>query len=376
MNTNLSLPGQADDPVTAALAEADVVRRLQNAALAALRRWHTRVTSAQRMAEAEEVVQEAARRALKRRSDYETGRSVIRWLVGFVVMVCRERTRNRGVAVAPSMTGDVPSLEDLVLDLCRPVAETVADRVDVRQILDRLPEDDRELLRLRFFEDATFLQIGKQLGISEGAARVRLFRVLNGLRNEIASRGGGAAMSERENQLRLDLFAFRYLEAIEAGDLDMVDSLWAEADEDLELEHLLHELNDALATDDEERARAETAVTLAVEQHMPSAQIIRPTAGPLTVAEVAEFIRRHPPAGLTTDEIAVNERLRQSAQLVPTELGMTQVLDWGRQFGPLPETYWRTFRQAALELWMQRTSAENYQMAARPQRPKRPGDQT
>ena len=179
-------------------------------------------------------------------------------------------------------------------------------------------------------------------------------------------------MSERENQLRLDLFALHYLEAIESGDLDGVAALWAEAAEDPELEHVLHELNDVLAADGEDQVRAEAVVTAAVERHMPSAEFIRAAAGPFTVAEVAEFIRRHPPAGLTTDEIAVNEQLRQSAELVPVELGLSQVLDWGRQFGSLPETYWRAFRQAALKLRMQRESDTNYQMAARQARHQRP----
>src|SRR5262249_58902413 len=117
----------------------------------------------------------------------------------------------------------------------------------------------------------------------------------------------------------------------------------------------------------------ETAVTEAVEQYMPSAELFRPLAGPLTVAEVAEFIRRHPPAGLTTDEIAVNEQLRQSAQLVPAELGLSQVLDWGRQFGSLPETYWRALPQTALQLGVGRGSGGGYQIGRPPGARKAPG---
>ena len=77
-------------------------------------------------------------------------------------------------------------------------------------------------------------------------------------------------MSKRENQLRLDLLAFRYLEAVEAGDLNTVDSLWAQADGDAELEDVLHGLNEALATDREEPERIEGAITAALEQHIPA----------------------------------------------------------------------------------------------------------
>jgi RNA polymerase sigma factor (sigma-70 family) len=79
------------------------------------------------------------------------------------------------------------SLEDLVADLSRPGQEIMADRLDSKQILERLPPEDQHLLRLRFFEDASALEIGRRLGISEAAARVRLFRVLTRLRNDMAA---------------------------------------------------------------------------------------------------------------------------------------------------------------------------------------------
>ena len=85
--------------------------------------------------------------------------------------------------------------------------------------------------------------------------------------------------------------------------------------------------------------------------------------------------RRHPPAGLTTDDLRLNDVLRRTTEAVPEELGISQVIRWGTRFGTAPEAYWRAFREVALDLWMQRSSAEHYQMAARPQRPKRPGDQ-
>ena len=160
-----------------------MVRRLQDAAIATLWRAHTGLTTAQRAAQSEEVVQEAAQRALKRRGDFDTGRSVVRWLVGFVVMVCRERTRDCHPAGTPAATDDnTLSIEELALDLCRPAEDVVAERVDVRQMLERLPPEDRELVRQRFFDDASFAEIGKKFGISDGAARVRLFRILTRLR--------------------------------------------------------------------------------------------------------------------------------------------------------------------------------------------------
>jgi hypothetical protein len=181
-------------------------------------------------------------------------------------------------------------------------------------------------------------------------------------------------MTDRERQRQLDLLAIQFVDALEVGDFATVDQLWSACATDPEMETVFLDTAAELAQtyEAETRAQLEAAFVEAVEKHLPSAELIRPPAGPLTVAEVAEFIRHHPPTGLGTDEIVANEQLRASAQLVPAELGMSQVLDWGRQFGTVPETYWRAFRQAALKLRMQRESDVHYQMAARQTKRKRP----
>jgi hypothetical protein len=183
-------------------------------------------------------------------------------------------------------------------------------------------------------------------------------------------------MTNRENHHRLDELALQYLTAIETEDFDKIGALWEQAAYDPELDAMLHGLNAELVAEQEreEEHAIGSAVVDQIERHMPSAEVIRPITGPLTVAEVAEHIRRRPPAGLTTDDLQLNDLLRRTTEVVPAELGLSQVIRWGMRFGSAPEAYWRAFREVALDLWMQRTSAEHYQMAARPQRPQPPGD--
>jgi hypothetical protein len=183
-------------------------------------------------------------------------------------------------------------------------------------------------------------------------------------------------MTNRENQNRLDRLALKYLAAVETQDFDTIDALLQQAVDDADLDAMLHGLHAELVAeqDAQERAAIDSAVIESIEKHIPSAEIIRPTTGSLTVAEVAEHLRRHPPAGLTADDLRINDLLRLATEPVPAELGITQVIRWGTRFGAAPEAYWRAFRDVALDLWMERSSAANYQMAARPQRPKRPGD--
>lgn len=181
-------------------------------------------------------------------------------------------------------------------------------------------------------------------------------------------------MTNRENQHRLDTLALKYLQAVENEDFDTIDTLWEQAADDADLDAMLHGLNAEFVAeqDREENAAVASAVLEQIEKHMPSGEVIRPATGPLTVADVAEHIRRHPPAGLTTDDLQLNDVLRQSAEEVPTQLGISQVVSWGRRFGYSPEVYWRAFRQTALKLRMQRESEAEYRMAARPTKPQPP----
>ncbi len=179
-------------------------------------------------------------------------------------------------------------------------------------------------------------------------------------------------MTNRENQQRLDHIALLYLTAIEVGDIDQIDSIWKQAERDTELAEMLHELNaESVKADEEaENANAEEQIAATLAQHLPSAEVIRPVSDPVTVAQVAEYLRKNPPAGLTGDDLRLNDLLRATNDSLPAELGVPQVLAWGRRFGTAPEAYWKAFRTVALKLRMQQESASNYQMAARPKKRK------
>ena len=67
------------------------------------------------------------------------------------------------------------------------------DWARVRPLLDeamlRLSEQDREAVLCRFFEKSPYADLGKQLGLSQNAARMRVSRALDELRNLLAARG-------------------------------------------------------------------------------------------------------------------------------------------------------------------------------------------
>ncbi len=65
-------------------------------------------------------------------------------------------------------------------------AFSVTSRAWVNEVLDQLPDEDAELLRLVVWEDLDTAAASKVLGISPGAARVRLHRIRRRVQRQLA----------------------------------------------------------------------------------------------------------------------------------------------------------------------------------------------
>ena len=68
--------------------------------------------------------------------------------------------------------------------------EQSAVRATIDAGLNRLRQQDRRAILLRFYERLTFLQVGAALGIDEEAARKRVVRAVNKLRDIVGTKGG------------------------------------------------------------------------------------------------------------------------------------------------------------------------------------------
>ena len=58
----------------------------------------------------------------------------------------------------------------------------------VRLVLERLPEDYRRVIVLRYQENRPFEAIGRELGLTENAARKLLLRAVERVRQELGER--------------------------------------------------------------------------------------------------------------------------------------------------------------------------------------------
>ena len=175
-------------------------------------------------------------------------------------------------------------------------------------------------------------------------------------------------MTPNPDRFRLGWLTAQYLEAIEADDTFALEQLWKLAETDADLVAAFERVHADLAAEEDEREAVAAAamIAAAVETHLPSAVVIRPAAGPVTVADVANELFHHAPDRLPAAAHALNETLRASHELLPADLGLSRLVAWAAaKFGPAPPEYWKAFREAALKLELRRAATTEYQLAAR-----------
>jgi RNA polymerase sigma-70 factor (ECF subfamily) len=169
------------DPVVAALNSAVVYGRLLAAARAFLGKWAKTLSGQRIMAEAEEIVSIARTELWKCRQDYNPDHDVVAWMVGFVGNATRNHLR-KYARIPTGPPPDAPQLEDLVIDLGRPVADSVADQEFVERLMTQLKPDERRLIELKYNDGLTFAEIAVRTNAKENAVRVRHHRIIGQLR--------------------------------------------------------------------------------------------------------------------------------------------------------------------------------------------------
>jgi RNA polymerase sigma-70 factor (ECF subfamily) len=142
------------------------------------------VRSVGRGAVAEDLLQTTFLKLHGARATWRAGERLRPWVFTIAARVRLDWLRRQGRAEGaieddliadPSPRGDPGELT---------ASRERADRV--RAALDRLAEPQRLVVHLHRFEELSFAEIGRVLGISEGAARVRAFRAYAELRALLA----------------------------------------------------------------------------------------------------------------------------------------------------------------------------------------------
>jgi RNA polymerase sigma-70 factor (ECF subfamily) len=124
--------------------------------------------------EAEDLTAQTFQQALAAVRRYEErGLPFSAWLLRIAANVVADRARRaRHVTVAPDELDLVPGESRL---------ENFERAVWLRTHLEALPADQREVVRLRFYEDRSFRDVAERMGRSEGAVKQLLRRALKAL---------------------------------------------------------------------------------------------------------------------------------------------------------------------------------------------------
>ena len=133
--------------------------------------------------EVDDIVQECCVRILEHESRFEGGpKAFSAWASTITRNLSRTFLKNRSRAREQSMDDAQLAAEP----------ETTVDESRVGWILDqlaRLPDGDRELLRMRYYDGMTVEAVGKKLGISQAGASKRLQKALSRLQTRAKRQG-------------------------------------------------------------------------------------------------------------------------------------------------------------------------------------------
>ena len=155
------------------------------------RLWQQAVALCGEAATAEDLVSETLVEAWKCLARYDESCKLTTWLYAILLHRYQKhlrRLRSRPVSLASlparvaedhaAAQGQQPSREASPLET---VLQTERNR-EIREALEALDEKHREVVLLRFFEDASVPEIARVTGCSEGTVKSRLHHALNKLR--------------------------------------------------------------------------------------------------------------------------------------------------------------------------------------------------
>ncbi len=152
--------------------------------------------------DAEDAAQEAFLKAYRALGAYDPGRKFSTWLLSITANHCIDRLRRKKLQVV-SLDG-LPPWRQLAAETVDPVRNVVRSErgVQIRALLQHLPEEYRLVLVLRYWHDLGYAEIAETTGESVSAVKSRLHRARRRLAELIAESGpnepGISAGSRRE----------------------------------------------------------------------------------------------------------------------------------------------------------------------------------
>lgn len=136
----------------------------------------------------DEVLSATVCEALAHPATYQLDRPVVPWLVGIARNLLKGEARDAAAHPRHIVPGDMDDATwEQVVGLLDSLEESASARIDVDHMLSRLSPTERAALECRYLKGLKGQDLAEALGISMGAARTRVSRAVQALRDLFAS---------------------------------------------------------------------------------------------------------------------------------------------------------------------------------------------
>jgi RNA polymerase sigma factor (sigma-70 family) len=122
---------------------------------------------------AEEATQQAFLKAWRAAGSFDLSRELGPWLAAIARRAAIDVYRREAVRVADPLDSVAPGDPALATE---PEMAALFDAWEVRQAVEELPEEEREVVRLQHFEGLTHAEIANRLKVAVGTVKSRSFR--------------------------------------------------------------------------------------------------------------------------------------------------------------------------------------------------------
>ena len=129
-----------------------------------------------RVQDAEDVVQQVALTVARRFEEYDGSRPFVAWALWLAKSRITDYYRKQG---RERLVFSEALMDQLAEVLVQQQPERTARQEALERCLEKLPEKSRQLLALRYEDDAPMERVAEAIESSAGAVRVMLFRIRN-----------------------------------------------------------------------------------------------------------------------------------------------------------------------------------------------------
>ncbi|MGN7456417.1 RNA polymerase sigma factor [Paenibacillus pasadenensis] len=133
---------------------------------------------------AEDIVQETFLKLIRQLKDRRSPDNVQAWLYRVAMNQCRDYWKSSGYQTDRNRFGEPPERKDERPSVVE-MAERSETRREIRQTLEELPQVQREVVLLRFYQDLKLQDIADALQLPLGSVKTHLYKALRRLKTKL-----------------------------------------------------------------------------------------------------------------------------------------------------------------------------------------------